>query len=182
MLVEAGASVNAKGTNDCTPLHYAVCQRNKKDMALYLLEHGANINAKASGGSTPLGYMIMHSPAYTDGVYNQDRFDLAMLLIEQGASVSDACLEGHLMYWAANTNDNHLLEYLWLQGEIDINQKALKSKQTALMYAVMRNSKQACQFLLNYGAEKSITDAHGKTAYDIAMEMGYTEIAEMVKP
>jgi len=38
------------------------------------------------------------------------------------------------------------------------------------------------KFLLENGADKSIKDNDGKTAYDYAVENGNTELAELLKP
>ena len=49
--------------------------------------------------------------------------------------------------------------------------------------AVERNaSLEYIQFLLSIGADKTLTDKNGKTAYDYAIENGYTELAELLKP
>ena len=36
--------------------------------------------------------------------------------------------------------------------------------------------------LLKLGADKSLTDANGKTAFDYAVERGFVELAEIIKP
>lgn len=41
-------------------------------------------------------------------------------------------------------------------------------------------SEKIIEILLKNGADTSITDCYGKTAYDYAVEKGYTEIAEMI--
>lgn len=52
-LVKAGASVNAKGLDNETPLHDAAINGHYKLVKL-LVEHGADIYAKNSKGKTPL--------------------------------------------------------------------------------------------------------------------------------
>jgi ankyrin repeat protein len=52
-LVQAGASVNAKGHENDTPLHDAAMNGHLK-LAKLLVERGADIHAKNSKGKTPL--------------------------------------------------------------------------------------------------------------------------------
>jgi cytohesin len=55
MLIEHGASVNAKAKGDVTPLHEAARMR-QVEIIEQLLQHGANVNAKDSEGQTPLDW------------------------------------------------------------------------------------------------------------------------------
>ena len=54
-LIEHGADVNAKATNDLTALHTAAARGNL-GAAKLLLDHGADINARSTDGKTPLSY------------------------------------------------------------------------------------------------------------------------------
>jgi ankyrin repeat protein len=56
-----------------------------------------------------------------------------------------------------------------------------KGSRTLLMEAAFAGNASLVEYLLAIGADKATT-INGKTAYDYAMEMGYTEIAEMVRP
>ena len=51
--------VNAKGSSDGTPLHFAVAKGNQK-MATLLLANGADVNSKDVYGATPLSYARMN--------------------------------------------------------------------------------------------------------------------------
>lgn len=55
LLIEHGANVNGKATNDLTALHTAAARGNL-EAAKLLLEHGADINAASTDGKTPLAY------------------------------------------------------------------------------------------------------------------------------
>ncbi len=69
----------------------------------------------------------------------------------------------------------------------DINLCNGKGK-TPLVYTVSYNYKSrqpelsTIETLLSLGADPTIRDNDGKTAYDYAVELGYTEIAEILKP
>lgn len=52
-LIQAGASVNAKGLDNQTPLHDAAVNGHVKVVKL-LVERGADVNAKNMKGKTPL--------------------------------------------------------------------------------------------------------------------------------
>lgn len=54
-LIEHGANVNGKATNDLTALHTAAARGNLESAKL-LLEHGADVNAASTDGKTPLSY------------------------------------------------------------------------------------------------------------------------------
>ena len=54
-LIEHGADVNAKATNDLRPLHTAAARGNIESATL-LLNHGADINATTTDGKTALNY------------------------------------------------------------------------------------------------------------------------------
>jgi ankyrin repeat protein len=74
-----------------------------------------------------------------------------------------------------------LLEKLPIEHANFINQ-ANKQGRTPLMWAVIGNSVEGVQYLLKNGADISVKSLEGKTAYDYAMEKGYTDLAELIKP
>ena len=53
---------------------------------------------------------------------------------------------------------------------------------TALMFAARDSTPEMVKLLLDYGADKSIKSTDGKTAYDYAVERGFVELAEIIKP
>jgi ankyrin repeat protein len=63
--------------------------------------------------------------------------------------------------------------------------KGIESSSTPLMNAVCSGSERKMdivKILIEHGADKSIKDEGGKTAYDYAIENGYDELAELLKP
>jgi ankyrin repeat protein len=48
---------------------------------------------------------------------------------------------------------------------------------TALMFAAAEGQAEVVQSLLKYGADKSLLDIDGESAYDFAMANGHTEVA-----
>ncbi len=76
LLLEQGASVDAKAEHDRTPLH-AAAVNGRTDTARLLLEQGASVDAKTRGGATPLAFAA-----------NNGHTDTVRLLLEQGADPS----------------------------------------------------------------------------------------------
>ena len=50
--------------------------------------------------------------------------------------------------------------------------------ETPLFYAVRGEKFDNCRFLIEEGADTSIQNNEGKTAYDVAVELGYKEEIE----
>jgi hypothetical protein len=74
-LIEHGADVTVKDSDDRTALHHAVLRRFSAQVVSLLIENGADVNAPDSHGQTPLHF------AYTDP-------QIAQLLLENGAEVN----------------------------------------------------------------------------------------------
>jgi hypothetical protein len=63
--------------------------------------------------------------------------------------------------------------------------KGIEGSKSPLIRSVLSRSERTeeiIELLLIYGADKSYKDSSGKTAYDYAVEEGYLEIAELLKP
>ena len=48
--------------------------------------------------------------------------------------------------------------------------------------AIKNDQAEIIELLLELGADKSIKNNDGKTAYDLALEKGHRELAELLKP
>jgi len=57
-LIKKGAAVNAKGSNDLTPLHLAI-QQSQREIAELLIARDADVNAKAVNDLTPLHLAVV---------------------------------------------------------------------------------------------------------------------------
>jgi ankyrin repeat protein len=86
-LLGHGADVNAKDSDNATPLHHAVGERNLVDL---LLAHAADVNAKDSGSQTPLH--LAAALAEKDSVE---------LLLAHGADVNAVDASNHTPLYSA---------------------------------------------------------------------------------
>ncbi len=68
-----------------------------------------------------------------------------------------------------------------LANGADVN-KANYQGDTPLHTAAFWGIEANIKLLLQYGADRSIKNKNGETAYDVAMAMGYTDLAKLLKP
>ena len=76
VLISEGAEVNARDTDDLTPLMYAA-RYSTPEIVQLLLEKGAEVNARTTGGMTPLMYAAIN--------INGKSAEIKQLLIDAGA-------------------------------------------------------------------------------------------------
>jgi len=65
---------------------------------------------------------------------------------------------------------------------VRFNRSKNKQDKAPLIWLAKHNAITAVKWLIDKGADKSIKDAAGKTAYDYAIENGFTDLAELLKP
>jgi len=167
-LITAGALVEAKNNNDCTPFFNA----SDLEAAEVLLKHGADINCqRKSDGATPL-----HVAASRGPYRNMRRM---AWLIAHGADVNIRRNDGSTALGVAmNKNRLDAVKYL-LEHGADVNTQN-KDGVTPLYYAAWRGRKEIVEMLLRNGADITVVNTYGRTAMGVAKERGYTEIAELL--
>ena len=109
---------------------------------------------------------------------------MTLLYLDYGANAyrEDGTSVLHL---AVDSFDPSFCEQLITKYQVNVNavgyqQKTALIRLTAITEAVP--PREMVEMLLSHGADKTLTDANGKTAYDYAVENGYTELAELLKP
>ncbi|KQV73360.1 ankyrin repeat domain-containing protein [Rhizobium sp. Root1220] len=157
ILLQAGADVEAQSmTNDSTPLHDAA-KANRAEIIPLLVTAKANLEAKDSLGRTPLIVATVSNSA-----------DAARALVLAGADPEgrdDNYKEPPLLFAAAN-GDVKVAEVL--AGKADINVRSGENQATALHYAAMDSRIEMIRFLLARGADPTLVNKNGETAYTLA--------------
>ena len=174
ILVDAGADVNVvycPYSYNYTPLsllfNTGVYEYERIEIAKYLIENGADISHQTCFGDTVLSQFVFI--AYDDA--HQESFEFFQYLLEKGASVEEGPY-GHIAFGACRDESVEFLAYLLDEYDVDVNMISKTNDQsTLLMQATLfAGEPKACEFLLNHGADKTLKDSDGKTAYDMAVE------------
>jgi ankyrin repeat protein len=113
MFIDAGAKVNAKDKDGCTPLHLT-CGLSPShespdpqlEIAKHLIEHGAGVNPTNNKGITPLSWAVRN-----------DRRELVELLLSRNAAVTTRDSEEYTaLFWARTGGDHVIVEMLEQAG------------------------------------------------------------------
>jgi hypothetical protein len=167
-MVEEGGAVNSRNRRGETPLMLWVRAGNG-GMVAWLIEKGANVNQEALDRTTPL--MV----AAYDG-----RADLMQMLLDAGATVDsvDQVFKTAMIYAAAQGHVQAVT--LLLDRGVPVN-RTYYHNLTALMWAAAYGNVDCMQLLLARGADPTLRDDRGKSAADIAEELGYREVAASLR-
>ncbi len=203
LLVAYGADVNytyLDGNDEIAPLHIAAIGGNT-EMINFLLDNGADVNIQVSYYGTPISSCLTTSGMVvrdengneiriTAEEMEERRFQAFCLLLERGAKLENACLYGHLMFSIIAGEKTAMFEYIMENYEIDYNMRIKYRDKywaedipdyTLLMMAAKTGNLAYCQTLLEYGADKNLRNKYNQTAYDVAVEFGREEVANLLK-
>lgn len=182
LLLDSGANINKKDSyTGQTPLLAALhgTKVNRFSIAMFLLEKGADAFA-VQNTTSPLEETLVVLDS-DDEQAIKDGFELFKYLIEQQVGMDICRGKENTLTFATRYGNYNVVEFLIKENYFDINSKDLAG-DTALIVATKNNQTQIIQLLLKLGADKSLTDANGKTAFDYAVERGFVELAEIIKP
>ena len=136
--------------------------------------------AKASWGSTP------RWKEYEEKSKNWTKDDATKIeddiifLIENGASIVNS--DGYtLLHFAARYNAFSFADVLINTYNVSPDSQS-NDGTTALMICAQLNSFETAGVLIDNDVNMTFNDNTGKTAYDYAIEKGYSDLAEMIKP
>lgn len=166
LLVHRGANVNQKVKNIGSPLLYAA-QRANIDSARPLIEAGADLDSVDIGGHSALHLAISNAEA------GEELFDYLVGLGADPLLLDRRGCNG--LHYAARASNPHALEKILERGP-DVN-SIDGYGWTSLHWAAasLRESKQVIQALLDKGCNKHIKDKGGRTALDLATQLGNTK-------
>ena len=175
MLIAAGADVNAKdGYFGETALHKAL-SNSCVPVIKALMAAGADVNAKTNNGWTSI---LMSAAVHTP-------IEIIKDLIAAGADARYKNYAGlTALHNAAQITSGRGIKELAEAGadvNAQITQKGEWEGRTPLFYAAAGGYLDAVKALLDAGADVKIVDAHGNTAYDLAVKYGRTEVASLLE-
>ena len=153
--------------------------RRHYKMAMLLIEQGLIPATQANSA----GYTLLHEATA------KGHQALIRLLIAKGANINARAQDGvSVLHYPTYFGYKITVDTLLKLG-IDPNIKARVkfgridwNEATPLHVAVMRNRVEIVKKLLKAGAEKTLKDGYGKTAYDIAVDKGFHALAALLKP
>ena len=180
-LVERGADVNGvRKYAPFSPIMLAATStaESNLDIVEYLIQNGADVSYRKEAYDADALYQIAISQKT---IPNVERI-IALLRDNGGDIYYEHKTYGSLLNVAAFHGNDRVILCLLRDYSMDPN-KTSSNGSTALIYYCKSSyaDKMIVQDLLACGADKSIKDHLGKTAYDYAIENGYTEIAELLK-
>lgn len=178
-LLEKGADLNQKDYD--LPLQ-CLLRYEQKDMyekVKLFVEYGADINTE-----------FVRIPGYWEQLSEnekEERIHTVIYLWECGIDEWEYVgtkFERTILHDAAERVEVEYLENLFKNEKRPmyglLNEKDANG-ETPLFYAVRANNSGNCEFLISEGADANIRNNEGKSAYDIAVELGYEECIEILE-
>ena len=159
------ASQSAVPAESARPPLLAACEAGELDKVAKLLAGGADPNQRTDEHWTPL---IMCA--------KEGHLAIVNLLLEKGAMPRPPDGARHTPLVARPCSDTWAVARL-LDAGADINQPSVDAK-TALMGAAMNGWPSVVELLLARGADKSLRNAWGETAHELAETMGGRIVAD----
>ena len=166
-LLKYGADINALGQWGRTPLHTASAWGNL-EIGQWLLEHGADVDAKDHDHWTPL-----HLAA------NNGYFELVRMLLGHHADINARSDIGHTPIRLAVAHGRIDIARILLDNGADPNSRG-DDQSTPLHRASLYGDFDTAHLLLERGADVDAVDGEGDTAYQIALENGQDELAQLL--
>jgi ankyrin repeat protein len=172
LLIEKGAAIDARAISGATPLFFA-SEVDHSAIAKYLIAHGADVSLTGAGGLTPLMAAAFNG--------EMELIDLS-LAKSADPNALDASGKAAIVY-AASRGFARVVARL-IDAGVNVNRK-YKHGLTALMWAAgyadgagIDDIKDVLALLIVRGAELDEHDDRGKTAVEIARDLGHREIAD----
>ena len=181
-LVDAGADVNyTEEVAPYSPLMYAVMSSSQENFEIvkFLVCNGASVIYREEDyGHDALCKMVIeeHVP---------NMVQMMDFLTENGADIYyKDNNQASLLHVAASEGNDQAIRHLLLNYDFDPNATTLNGDTALIFYCRTLSDvpeKETVSLFLEQGADPTIVNQDGKTAYDYALEKGQTEIAELLK-
>lgn len=171
ILLDHGASPNARGAAGATPLGLAIDQCLQPVVRL-LLGRGASLLTEAQG--------------YLDLAVKRDRTsdgEYVRLLLDAGANPRAGGPKAHVTpFGVASGLNRKAVVQMFLDFGVGVNDPVTVDGLTALMLAVSCGNDQIIELLLAAGADPNITNVHGQGAMMLAAESGSLKAVKALLP
>lgn len=183
ILLDNGADPNKRDRSiNTTPLSFAL--RSGKDdrfrIANILLDAGADPNAE-SRLSAPIFDSLILGDNKSNTALEKQSLALFTYLVQNVDSLDDPSGSNTILGAAAAYDNRSTAKYIIDNNICGINDSS-ELGRTALMSCMLcDNRSEMCKFLLERGADKTIKDKQGKTAYDYAIEYGREDCESLLK-
>jgi uncharacterized protein len=172
LLMDKGAAVDARAISGATPLFFAV-EGDHSWIAKHLIAYDADVNVSGAGGLTPL-----MAAAFNGNLELVDLF----LTKRADPDALDASGKAAILY-SASRGFAPVVARL-IEAGADVNRRYAHGL-TALMWAAgyadgagVDDIKEVLALLIARGAALDARDDRGKTAIEIARDLGHSEIAD----
>jgi ankyrin repeat protein len=175
LFLERGANVNARAVDGSTPLFYA-SEQDRGAVIPLLLERGADPNLPGRKGARPLAAAAFNGS--TESVAELMKFGADPNALDNDGS-------GAVVYAAGHGYASVVA--LLLQAGVDVNRRYAHGL-TALMWAAGHDASTGVddvdatiKTLIERGAALDLKDDRGKTAADIARDLGHKRAAKLLE-
>jgi len=166
-LVEHGADLN----DEENPSFLLAVRYGNQEIIDYVVAHGANIHA----------LNCVNVDAFQAALYGK-KYENLQLIHDLGHTVQKY---GGRAFRNAITDKNYEVLDFFINNSVDINYNKPDSvypfKPTPLCVAARYVDLQMCKYLVEHGADVTITEKDGMRPYSIAVEKGDMEMAEYFK-
>ena len=166
-LVEHGADLN----DEENPSFLLAVRYGNQEIIDYVVAHGANIHA----------LNCVNVDAFQAALYGK-KYENLQLIHDLGHTVQKY---GGRAFRNAITDKNYEVLDFFINNSVDINYNKPDSvypfKPTPLCVAARYVDLQMCKYLVEHGADVTITEKDGMRPYSIAIEKGDMEMAEYFK-
>ncbi|KAF5306570.1 hypothetical protein FQR65_LT07297 [Abscondita terminalis] len=173
-LLNQGVSVNKIDADGNRPLHYASIHNNLQNVMLLLSKNTtfrktiATVNLQNADGETPLHLALEHKS-----------FEVSRFLIDQGADLT-----------LTNNSDTTVFTTACKFGTIDLIKKMQpmfsdinkqnKNGETALHLSLKHRNLKVAQFLIDEGADVTVTDTSGTSACLYSCMFGTIDVVKKI--
>ena len=198
MIIETGVNIDAEDNDGLTALHHAVIAKRPLEVVKLLLEFKANVNTRdKKAGLTPIVYAIQSNQTEIVKLLLSKKAILRFSGWSKDLALEDLETKYHcdkeLIKLLRQHADNEFFPTIvyvanvkktvedWLSERPHVIINHINSNnESALMAATQASKEETVKFLLLKGADINLKNANGKTALDIAKQLGNETIIKLL--